>query len=199
MRLLCDGNQTGFEFENVPLIFKGARYTNIFAQKNNKTVAQTLAHPRYSKFQPEIMDRYAASLDTPLGTFLLRLKHEQDQFYTRFLNRYGDLEYSVFFITEDQFLRKKGVYAYISGEDIKYIGRCKDSLKKRINQGYGKIHPKNCYLDGQATNCHLNALITGSREDISLWLCPMDDEREIVTKEHRLIRSYQPPWNIQRP
>ncbi|MFK4618979.1 hypothetical protein ABIF50_002256 [Bradyrhizobium diazoefficiens] len=63
-----------------------------------------------------------------------------------------------------------GVYAYFVGDDLKYIGRCKDSMKKRINHGYGKVHPKNCYLDGQSTNCHLNALIAPLRESVSLWL-----------------------------
>jgi hypothetical protein len=45
-------------------------------------------------------------------------------------------------------------------------------MKKRISQGYGKISPKNCYLDGLATNCHLNALITEtikSKKEILLW------------------------------
>lgn len=60
-------------------------------------------------------------------------------------------------------------------------------MKKRINQGYGKIHPKNCYLDGQATNCHLNSRVTSSEGKISLWLCKMDDADEIVAKESRLI------------
>jgi len=81
---------------------------------------------------------------------------------------------------------------------VKYIGRCKDSMKKRINQGYGKIHPKNCYLDGQATNSHLNARITAEKKKITLWLHEMDSETEIELLERELIRAYNPPWNIQR-
>jgi hypothetical protein len=64
--------------------------------------------------------------------------------------------------------------AVLVGDELKYIGRGKDSMKKRVNCGHGKIHPKNCYLDGQSTNCDLNALIAPVREDVSLWLCRLN-------------------------
>ena len=71
-------------------------------------------------------------------------------------------------------------------------------MKKRINQGYGKIHPKNCYLDGQATNCHLNTLIARADEEVKLWLCEMESIQEIELVEKKLIRKHQPEWNILR-
>lgn len=71
-------------------------------------------------------------------------------------------------------------------------------MKKRVNQGYGKIHPKNCFRDGQATNCHLNALITAATSEVTLWLCRMDHGDEIEAVESELIQRYMPPWNIQR-
>ena len=92
----------------------------------------------------------------------------------------------------------KGVYAYLAGDELKYIGRCKDSIKKRVNQGYGKIHPKNCYLDRQATNCHLNARITAEKSEVTLWLHKMNSASEIESLERELIRLCNPPWNIQR-
>lgn len=104
----------------------------------------------------------------------------------------------MFLIPDPAFLDQKGVYAYRAGEEIKYFGRCRDSMRKRINQGYGKIHPKNCYIDGQATNCHLNAEVTAHSGEISLWLHPMNDDEQIMTVERQLIRTHRPPWNIQR-
>ena len=71
-------------------------------------------------------------------------------------------------------------------------------MRKRINQDYGNIHPKNCYVDGQATNCRLNAQITPLHGSISLWMCLMDDDEEIIAAERRFIRAYQPPWNLQQ-
>lgn len=188
----------GFDFVRVPLVFEQGRYINVFADKNNKTLAETLEHSRYAKLKPVVSEKYADNLDQPLGRFLLEVKKLGDPFYLHFLNKYGDLEYSKFFISDAKFFQSRGIYAYGVGTDLKYIGRCRDQMKKRINQGYGKIHPKNCFLDGQATNCHLNSRVTSANGEISLWLYKMDDVDEIVSMERKLIQAHQPPWNIQR-
>lgn len=185
------------DFEIIPLTFEKETHTNVFAKKNNKSVAETLDHRRYSKLAQRTQDVYSDFLDQPLGSFLLSLKELNDDFYRRFLNRYGDLEYSQFYIADSSFHHVKGVYAYFKGDELQYIGRCRDSMKKRIDQGYGKIHPKNCYVDGQATNCHLNSQITGSRRDISLRINVMDVDAEIERIERMLINEHSPPWNIQ--
>ncbi|MBI5922420.1 MAG: hypothetical protein HY847_12370 [Betaproteobacteria bacterium] len=179
------------------LFFKDGKYSDVFSQKNNKTVLETLAHRRYVKLRRLVEETYANRLQEPLGSFLLQLKRDGDDSYRRFLNRYGDANYSVFQINDKQVLPKRGIYAYTFKEELRYIGRCQDSMRKRVNQGYGKIHPKNCYLDGQATNCHLNTLITAEQEAVRLWFCELELE-QIVTVEKSLISEYQPPWNIQR-
>ncbi len=186
------------EFVHVPLVFEQERYVNVFADKNNKTLAETLEHNRYAKLKSAVLRDYSDFLDQPLGQFLLKVKNLDDPFYRQFLNKYGDLQYSKFSISDASFYPLKGVYAYRVGGDLKYIGRCRDQMKKRVNQGYGKIHPKNCFLDGQATNCHLNSRVTMTKEEVSLWLCEMDEDDEIVVAERGLISAYQPPWNIQQ-
>ena len=138
------------------------------------------------------------SRKTPLGEFLIGLKREGDAFYKRFLNKHGDQTYSIFAIDDPAVLGKKGVYAYYVGDDLRYIGRCRDTMRKRINQGYGKIHPKNCYIDGQSTNCHLNAKITEAGDGVSLWFSPLESDDEISNAEAQFIRRYQPEWNIQK-
>ena len=191
-------NDTGYEFVLVPLAFGGDRHEHVFAKKNNKTLRETLSHHRYRSVSAECHANYHSYLDSPLGEFLLQLKVSNDLFYKEFLNPYGDLAYSTFSISDPSHFNERGVYAHYSLDDLKYIGRCKDSMRKRVNQGYGKIHPKNCFRDGQATNCHLNALITLSTADVTLWLCRMDDQRDIEALERGLIQAFQPPWNIQR-
>lgn len=188
----------GYDFVHVPLSFTQERYVNVFAEKNNKTLAETLKHSRYAKFEPVVLERYADYLNQPLGQFLLEVKQLGDTFYRSFLNKYGDLEYSNFSISDAEFFQLRGIYAYHDGYNLKYIGRCLDQMKKRINQGYGKIHPKNCYLDGQATNCHLNSKITSHKGAVSLWLCKMDDLDGIKEIEGRLIQENDPPWNLRR-
>jgi hypothetical protein len=198
MNLKCGNTQGEHEFVQVPLLFEGNAYQNAFGQKNNKTVAETLVHYRYAKLEMDILRKYPDALKKPLCSFLLELKKLGDGFYKRFLNKYGDLRYSIFKISDSEYLDCKGVYAYFAGQELKYIGRCKDSMKKRVNQGYGKIHPKNCYLDGQATNCHLNARITAEKSEVTLWLHKLDSVLEIEEIEKELIRACHPPWNIKR-
>jgi len=198
MKLSCNEGKSEYEFVQVALVFDGKPYRDIFGQKNNKTVAETITHRRYAKFKEDVVRNYPNAIDEPLGKFLFRLKKEGDEFFKCFLNKYGDLTYSIFAIADSAFFDIKGVYAYLSDSELKYIGRCKDSMKKRVNQGYGKIHPKNCYLDGQATNCHLNARITKENSSVTLWLCQIESEPEIEEVEKELIRVYGPPWNIQR-
>jgi hypothetical protein len=186
------------DFEPVPLTFEEGVYRDVFASKNNKSVAETLEHRRYASLKIEFTTAHPELLPAPLGEALLELKNAGDKIYRRFLNKYGDLGYSLFRLKDKSLWPLKGVYTYYLGDKLVYIGRCRDSMKKRIDQGYGKIHPKNCYLDGQATNCHLNNLVTQARPDISLRIYPMEDPTEIELVERELIRAHHTDWNIQR-
>jgi hypothetical protein len=82
---------------------------------------------------------------------------------------------------------------------IVYIGRVKgiNTFNTRINQGYANIFPKNCYIDGQSTNCRINSLINTHAESIKLFILPLDNDREIIKFEKILIDLLKPEWNIQ--
>ena len=192
-------SSSGFvaELVPVPLEFAGSPYTDVFARKNNRSLAETLAHSRYAKLAPLTETRYRQALDMPLGEFLVTLKRQGDGYYRRFLNPYGDLSYCTFRIAEPRHRALKGIYAYFVDDQLVYIGRCRDAMGKRVDQGYGTIDPKNCYIDGQATNCHLNALIAPVANRVGLGLCAMDDDAAIEREEAGLIGTYLPPWNLQ--
>jgi len=196
LRLTCHSRDSEYEFERVQLRFEQGTFESVFADKNNKTVAETLEHKRYRSLSEDAVNNYPNSLDWRLGKFVMHLKSNGDLFYRRFLNKYGDLIYSRFLIVDDQYLNKKGLYTFTVKDEIRYIGRCRDSFRKRINQGYGKIHPKNCFLDGQATNCHLNALITDCKDEVILWVHSMESDEAIDRTEKQLIEFFDPPWNI---
>jgi hypothetical protein len=117
--------------------------------------------------------------------------------YRQFLNRYGDQTYCQFRLEQSNVADLKGLYCFTVNTTLKYIGKSSDTFKRRINQGYGCIHPKNCYRDGQATNCHLNALIAPCAQELGLFVHPMADDVEIGEIETALIASYQPEWNTQ--
>ena len=184
-------------FEVACLEFMDCPRADIFSKKNNKTLAETIAHPRYQSLALSARTRYPQALNDGLGQFLAKLKSQGDPFYLRFLNAYGDLTFCSFRLNDPRFLRQKGLYLYATEDKVQYIGRCLDAFGKRINLGYGTIHPKNCYRDGQSTNCHLNALVAQNRSQIRLYICAMDEDAVICRCERQLIQLFQPQWNIQ--
>lgn len=196
LRELTTSDGSTCQFRYVPLHFGPELSSDVFAKKNNKSLRETLAHLRYKSFTGET-SLHDAAMDIPLGDFLLDLKRAHNPLYKRFLNKHGDKAYSTFWIDDPSVLSKKGIYAYFVGDDLRYIGRCRDTMKKRVNQGYGKIYPKNCYIDGQSTNCHLNAKITDVRSAVSLWFCSLYEDNEICIVEADLISRYRPEWNVQ--
>jgi hypothetical protein len=112
------------------------------------------------------------------------------------LNPHGDTRYCAFSINDPGILNAKGLYMYLVDGQVNYIGRCLDNFSKRINQGYGKIHPKNCLIDGQSTNCHMNSLIAQNIDQVLLFVCTLNDVKEIEYLEKLLIKKIQPEWNV---
>jgi hypothetical protein len=183
------------KLKTIPLIFETKKYNNVFKDKNNKTLNETIETTRYKSLKNEALEKYSKYLNTPIGELLLALKDANDNFYQKFLNDYGDLEYSTFYIEDKNFFDIKGIYFYYINSEIKYIGRCKDNMKNRINTGYGKISPKNCFKDGQSTNCKVNSLVTKYKNDITLKILVLEDDIEIEKREIELIKKYNPDWN----
>ena len=194
LAVTVDGRR--LEFQRAGLTFLGHGMTDVFGQKNNKTVEQTLAHRRYAKLSDAIGRQFPDSMREPLGDFLSKLKRAGNSTYKRFLNPYGDGVYCRFRMERGPLSLKKGLYLYCIGDRLVYLGRSIDPFEKRINQGYGAIHPKNCFLDGQATNCHLNALIAENVSAVSLFVLSLSDDLEIERLERQLIQMLQPQWNI---
>ena len=184
------------QFVNVELIFLAHGMTNIFATKNNKTLGETLEHKRYKALADYSRKGYGQFLAMPLGSFLEELKSRDDSFYKRFLNPHGDERYCHFRMVDCAEKRLKGLYLYALEQSVVYIGRSFDPFGKRVDQGYGKIHPKNCFLDGQSTNCHLNSLIESRSSNIRFYVCSLRDNAEIERLERTLIQQRKPEWNV---
>ena len=195
VRQLDDGRGGVFRFVSVRLFFASETRDNIFADYTRKTLGRMLAGKRYKKLASEAYRHFADSMDEPLGSFLLRLKKRGDDFYKQFLNEYGDSSFRFFRVEDSEVLGKKGIYAFYVGDELRYVGRCKDNMDSRINWGYGEIHPRGCYKDGQSTNCRLNAEINKVKDRVSLWFCSLDSCSEIESVELALIEKHNPPWN----
>lgn len=182
-------------FQKVDVYYSKSDIEDIFEKKNNKTLKETLESKRYSGLRK--YDFESADLNLEIGVYLKKMKNIGNTIYQKFLNKYGDSSFCEFNI--DSFIESKGIYIWAVDEKPKYLGRCTDNFKKRINQGYGKISPKNCFLDGQATNCHINSLINNS-DNIQLFIHLIDDKTtsEIKELETNLIQAFKFPWNIQK-
>lgn len=132
---------------------------NLFSKLLNKTLEETIIKPKYKKFEKEIRSKYRDYLEMPIGSFVLILKQNSDMFYVNFLNKNGDKSYCNSSLGNNDVIRKKGIYFYKLSGVIVYIGRYRDTFRNRFNNGYGSICAKNCYIDGQSTNCHINSKI----------------------------------------
>jgi hypothetical protein len=90
--------------------------------------------------------------------------------------------------------RSCGVYIITVGMAPQYVGECRN-LSARFNTGYGQISPRNCFVGGQETNCHINARIlseakVGNR--ISLWFLTTESYK---ATEKKLRTAFRWNWN----
>ena len=188
-------NNLELSFREVKLYQFKNNLENIFKDYKSKTISETINSKKYKNLKSVIENEN--DMNMPTGEFLLKLKNNRNKNYLSFLNNYGDKVYSHFGISENEVFNKKGIYTYYLNDKIKYIGITKDNYQKRINNGYGNISPKNCFKDGQTTNCHLNWLISSSFNNIKFYVKIMDNVDQIMSIEKKLIQKYDPPWNIQ--
>lgn len=91
-----------------------------------------------------------------------------------------------------------GVYALVDGAGaVLYAGKC-ENLERRFNMGYGSIAPRNCYQDGQSTNCRINHLILAAWQaggGVRLFFHPTPGGPAAAALETELIQTLTPPWN----
>lgn len=108
------------------------------------------------------------------------------------LNKYGKGPFCKFKIPTN--ISKAGVYIIKVNQRVKYVGECED-LSRRYNMGYGSIVPRNCYADGQSTNCKVNSYILDKIKrgsTVSLFFYETEDRFKV---ESKLIQKYAPEWN----
>lgn len=194
--MIINLNNQPIKFELIPITIRCRDISSVFYRKNNKTLKQTFENDKYSLLKLMLYEKYTDNLNDKLGDFLKTLKESNDSHYLCFLNRYGDGKFCKFEINEN--LKDRGIYCFMVDNQIRYVGRCTDNFNKRINHGYGKIHPKNCFIDGQATNCRINTLIN-STENVNFGIHLMNEQStdEIKELEKKILTCNRYEWNIK--
>lgn len=113
------------------------------------------------------------------------------------LNRHGQGPFCRFDIPK--LTEGSGVYAITIDDAVVYIGECQNFRERYGPRGYGVIHPRNCFVGGQSTNCKVNARVLEAtlRNLIpDLWFMPESvNTRKLV--EGELVSKFQPKWNGQ--
>ncbi len=171
---------------------------NTFLNYSGRTVEYMLTKKYYKNLTNVVTSKYSMFLHEDISIFLNFLFEGDDLFYSKFLNKNGADKFCEFKLSDKDFYNLKGLYAYFLYGELMYIGRCKDSFYQRFNINYGKISPINCFKEGQSTNTHINSLVNKHQSNICLFLCPMEDENEIISSERKLISLYRPKWNRQK-
>lgn len=187
----------GITFYHAELVVEDETRSNVFAEMTSKTAREILDTTRYASIRDELEDLPDAELSRPIGPLLADLKDQGNEIYQRFLNDNGDLTYRDFSVEAPDLLDKKGLYVFLVDGEIAYIGKTTATFKQRFDQNYGRIYPRNCFLDGQSTNCRLNHLVAEHADGVAIYLCAFTDDAEIDRLEDALIDKYQPVWNIQ--
>ncbi len=76
-----------FEFRPVGLRFTESLKADVFAAKNNKTLGQTILHPKYLHLADFVTASHVGDLDDRLGEFLIKLKKAGNAEYPEILEQ----------------------------------------------------------------------------------------------------------------
>ncbi len=188
----------GYTFYETHFSIEQTDIQNTFLMYTKYSVEEMLAKEKFKSLKHDVYNRYPDMINLKISEFLKCLMDRGDDFYLKFLNKHGAEKFCVFKLTDKSIFHLKGLYVYMLDGNLKYIGRCRDSFKKRFNVNYGKIHAKNCFKDGQSTNTHMNALMNKHHDGITIYLLPLYNDNEIISLEAALIQQFKPDWNIQR-
>jgi hypothetical protein len=202
MKIEIEGKEIVFNV--IPLEINKRNIINIFEGNKKRSLISRLnkaikdPKDRLHKIASQLELKYQVDHNMKLGEFLVKLKSESNQDYKLFLNKYGDLQFCEYSIS--RFKEDKGIYCYISNDLIVYIGRSKKTFIERFKD-YGKITPYNCLIDGQATNCNINAKVN-LLENVSVGIYSMKDasDIEIDNLEKLIIKNLKHRydlWNVQ--
>ena len=64
----------------IPLHFETDIFSDVFKDKNNSTLKETIESSRYKPLYDTVLKKYPHELETNVGDFLFHLKSEGDEF-----------------------------------------------------------------------------------------------------------------------
>lgn len=170
-------------FRPVRLSFSGGVKEGTFSRMQ-KTLADLLEDPAFAHLKDPINLKYSRYLPLPAGTFLSQLRERHDPFYREFLNSYGDEKFGVFRAEEINETGKPGILLVVVNRGIYAVTATADPLRQVVNDQLGRITPDQCYLNGDAKRCRINAVLSNNRKEagIFVYASSSQEERDRIIK-----------------
>jgi len=118
--------------------------------------------------------------------------------WRKFLNKYVEnLDVIVNFSIKETDLSDKGLYLWVFGGEVKYVGIASEDYARTLKNEYGKIKGYQCTLNGNVTRCKLNAKVQealNQGKSVEYWICPItpSELNQIYSKNKSVLNNYLP-------
>ncbi len=156
-------------FKPVRLVFSGSVRIGSFSWAQ-KPLREILDLPAYAHLKEIVFARYFRYLPLRSGLFLWERKERHDPFYREFLNPSGDEKFGIFRMKERDDAGRNGLFLVVNGGEIVYGGCSHGSFGNTINEYFGRVSSRDCYLDGDEIRCRINALLTTKKPDAGIYV-----------------------------
>jgi len=116
--------------------------------------------------------------------------------WRKFLNKYAaKLDVVKEFSIKDSDLSQKGLYLWVFGNEIEYVGIASKDYQTTFNLEYASVEKYKCTLNGQVTRCKLNFNVQGALNQgktVDYYICPIPSSelKQIYNKNKDVFDNY---------
>ncbi|WP_321507129.1 hypothetical protein [uncultured Methanoregula sp.] len=168
-------------FRPAKITFSGSVKEDLFA-RSKIILSDLLENAAYEHLRSPVNAKYSRYLSMNTGLFLGQLKERHDPFYREFLNIYGDEKFGTFRLDDSRDSEKRGVLIVVVRKGLYHVADCPESIRKLVNDTFGRLLPDDCLLGHDSTRCRINAVLCNNKADAGLYTyaCENGDEREKI-------------------
>ena len=178
-------------FRPAALSFQKGLRREIFTQ-SKRTVQEALDGPEFAEVKSEHGQELAKYGGSRLGQVLSDLRLRSNPVYRRFLNAYGEEDFSTFSLENVDAGHEKGVMLVLAERRLCLVLGCHSTFLDCIDRRFGTLLSDACYLDGDETACRVNCTVTACRPEPVIFLHDLSDDAAIDAVVAELKTKYFP-------
>jgi hypothetical protein len=187
--LAVPGEAKTLYFRPVALQFLKSLRHDLFTQ-SKRTVKEALEQPAFSSLVRECGQELAKYQDSRLGQVMADFRLRSNMVYRRFLNAYGEEDFSSFCIADEETGHARGILMVYAKGRICHIAGCHTGFSELIDRGFGALMSDACYRDGDETACRINCIVTTCRPDPVIYIHAVSDDTAIDALVAALTARY---------